>query len=190
MLERIKTLEAKLETNKCEYLRPELEYYGHLLAKNGVKPNSPEAEVVKKFKIPTTVKDRIWGKYRNACEESSIGDVTFNALDAGSSDCTIKASAVIDNEYEIIRVASGLLAFRHQGKVVKSRGFIPEKVIIDNYKLNFSKKILTSDLVEIKSSQSISLKLASVNFNEVNVNEPEFELPFMSESKEHFNLKK
>ena len=39
VLEIIKRLGLKLEPTKCEYLRPELEYLGHLLTADGVKPN-------------------------------------------------------------------------------------------------------------------------------------------------------
>ena len=36
VLERIKQLGLRLEPKKCEYLKPELEYLGHIITKNGV----------------------------------------------------------------------------------------------------------------------------------------------------------
>ena len=53
-------------------------------------------------------------------------------IDTGSSDCTIKASAVIENGFEIFRVSSDLLGFSYSENVIKSRGIIREKVTIDH----------------------------------------------------------
>ena len=38
-----------------EYLRPELEYLGHVISKDGVKPNSAKLEAVKNFEQPRNV---------------------------------------------------------------------------------------------------------------------------------------
>ena len=46
VLERIKILGLRLESSKCEYLKPELEYLGHVNTKNGIKPN-PEKLISK-----------------------------------------------------------------------------------------------------------------------------------------------
>ena len=55
VLERIKKLGLILEPIKCEYLRPELEYLGHLITADGVKPN-PAVKAVKEFKKLFNVK--------------------------------------------------------------------------------------------------------------------------------------
>jgi hypothetical protein len=40
--------------DKCEFLKPELEYLGHVVTAEGIKPNSKKIEAVKSFKIPKT----------------------------------------------------------------------------------------------------------------------------------------
>ena len=45
----------KLQPDKCEYLRPELEYLGHIITAEGVKPNPAKTEAVKNFKQPKNV---------------------------------------------------------------------------------------------------------------------------------------
>ena len=43
----------KLQPKKCEYLRPELEYLGHVITAKGVKPNSRKIGAVLNFKKPS-----------------------------------------------------------------------------------------------------------------------------------------
>ena len=46
VLERNQRLGLKLEPTKCEYLRPQLKYLGHLITSDGVKPNPVKIEAV------------------------------------------------------------------------------------------------------------------------------------------------
>ena len=49
----------KLQPDKYECLKPELEYFGHLMTKNGVKPNPNKIRAIGGFRIlgnPTEVK--------------------------------------------------------------------------------------------------------------------------------------
>ena len=57
LLKRIQELGLRLEPNKCEYLKPELEYLGHLITKDGIKPNPVKNEAIKNFRELKTVKD-------------------------------------------------------------------------------------------------------------------------------------
>lgn len=57
VLQRVKELGLRLEPTKCEYLKPELEYLGHLITADGVKPNPAKIEAIKNFKNLKTVKD-------------------------------------------------------------------------------------------------------------------------------------
>ena len=57
LFERLRATGLKLQPNKCEFLRPELEYLGHLITENGVKPNPNKLEAVKNFKKPINAKD-------------------------------------------------------------------------------------------------------------------------------------
>ena len=56
-MERIKILGLCLEPSKCEYLKPELEYLGNVISKDGVKPNPEKSSAVQNFKQLKTVKD-------------------------------------------------------------------------------------------------------------------------------------
>ena len=56
-VQRIKDLGLKLDPTKCEYLKPELEYLGHLITSDGIKPNPIKIEAVKNFKELKPVKD-------------------------------------------------------------------------------------------------------------------------------------
>ena len=55
LLDRLRETGLKLQPDKCEYLRPELEYLGHLITAEGVKPNLAKTEAVKNFKQPKNV---------------------------------------------------------------------------------------------------------------------------------------
>ena len=57
VLKRKKTLGLRLEPRKCECLKPELEYLGHVITKDGVKPNPEKLSAVQNFKQLKTVKD-------------------------------------------------------------------------------------------------------------------------------------
>lgn len=50
----------------------------------------------------------------------------------GSSDCTIRASVVIEADLKIIRVKSELLGFGNNKNIVKSHGIVRECLLIDN----------------------------------------------------------
>ena len=50
VLDRIRKLGLKLEPTKCEYLKPQLEYLGHLITKDGVKPNPSKIGTIQNFK--------------------------------------------------------------------------------------------------------------------------------------------
>ena len=44
-----------LQPVKCEYLKSELEYLGHLITKDGIKSNPSKLEAIKTFKVPKNV---------------------------------------------------------------------------------------------------------------------------------------
>ena len=57
LFERFRSTGLKLHTNKCEFLRPELEYLEHVITENGVKPNANKLSAVQNFKRPDKQKD-------------------------------------------------------------------------------------------------------------------------------------
>ncbi|XP_043474040.1 uncharacterized protein LOC122506110 [Leptopilina heterotoma] len=52
LFERLRHTGLKLQPDKCEFLRPELEYLGHLVTKDGIKPNPNKTKAVSEFKVP------------------------------------------------------------------------------------------------------------------------------------------
>ena len=56
VLQRIKELGLRLEPTKCEYLKPELEYSGHIITKEGVKPNPEKLSTIQNLKKLETVR--------------------------------------------------------------------------------------------------------------------------------------
>ena len=55
VLERLRQTGLKLQPDKCKYLRPELEYLGHIITEDGVKPNPKKLEAVMNFKRHSNV---------------------------------------------------------------------------------------------------------------------------------------
>ena len=55
LFDRLQKTGLKLQPDKCEYLRPELEYLGHLITKDGVKPNPAKIQAVRDFKTSQNV---------------------------------------------------------------------------------------------------------------------------------------
>ena len=55
LFERLRLVGLKLKPDKCEYLRPELEYLGHLITAEGVKPNPVKTQSVREFEEPRNV---------------------------------------------------------------------------------------------------------------------------------------
>lgn len=53
ILQKLRELGLKIQPDKCEFLKPELEYLGHIVTAEGVKPNPRKIEAVKNFKQPT-----------------------------------------------------------------------------------------------------------------------------------------
>ncbi|XP_051173560.1 uncharacterized protein LOC127289595 [Leptopilina boulardi] len=53
---RLRQVGLKLQPDKCEYLRPELEYLGHVITKEGIKPNPDRIDKVKNYPRPKTQK--------------------------------------------------------------------------------------------------------------------------------------
>lgn len=52
VLQRLRELGLKIQPDKCEFLKPELEYLGHIVTADGIKPNPKKIEAVQNFKTP------------------------------------------------------------------------------------------------------------------------------------------
>lgn len=56
VFDRIKESNLKIQLDKSEFLRKEVEYLGHLVTTDGVKPNPAKIEAIKSYPIPKTTK--------------------------------------------------------------------------------------------------------------------------------------
>ena len=57
VLERLKEVNLKLKPTKCRFARKEVEYLGHVLTPDGLKPNPTLVSAVREFPVPTCLKE-------------------------------------------------------------------------------------------------------------------------------------
>lgn len=57
IFERLDKNNLKLQLDKCEFMRKEVAYLGHVITENGVKPNPDKIQVIKNFPTPKNQKD-------------------------------------------------------------------------------------------------------------------------------------
>ena len=57
VFEQFRTYNIKIEPDKCEFLRPELSYLGHVISSEGIKPDPKKIEAVVRFPVPDREKD-------------------------------------------------------------------------------------------------------------------------------------
>ena len=54
---RLRKANLKIQPDKCEFLRKEVAYLGHIITKDGVKPNPSKVDVIINYPIPKNPKD-------------------------------------------------------------------------------------------------------------------------------------
>lgn len=52
ILNRLKEANLKIQLDKCEFFRKEVQYLGHTVSEEGVKPNTDKIEIIKKMAHP------------------------------------------------------------------------------------------------------------------------------------------
>lgn len=57
VFDRLRKFRLKLQPDKCEFLRKEVSYLGHIITDKGVKPNPEKTKAVKEFPTPKCPKD-------------------------------------------------------------------------------------------------------------------------------------
>ena len=70
VFKRLKSANLCLNKKKCHFVKPEIEYLGHILSPNGIKPNPEKVRAIQNMDPPTTVKGirsflGLAGYYRN-----------------------------------------------------------------------------------------------------------------------------
>lgn len=86
VFERLRKYNFKLEIDKCEFLKKEIPYLGHILSQNGVRPDEGKIKAVKNFPVPRTVKQirqflGLSGFYRRFVKNyAKIGRPLFDLL--------------------------------------------------------------------------------------------------------------
>jgi len=56
-LDRLQEHNLKLQPNKCEFLRKEVIYLGHIITKDGIWLDPSKLYAVEKFPVPRKIKD-------------------------------------------------------------------------------------------------------------------------------------
>ena len=57
LFQRLRKADLKLKDSKCNYFKTHVQYLGHLISGNGIKPLPEKLESVKKMPAPTTPKE-------------------------------------------------------------------------------------------------------------------------------------
>jgi len=57
IFERLRQFELKIEPDKCEFLKTELNYLGHVMTSEGVKPDPQKVEAFCEFPTPKNITD-------------------------------------------------------------------------------------------------------------------------------------
>ena len=56
LFDRLRSANLKLQPDKCDFLRTEIAYLGHVIGREGVKRNPSKINAIRKFPRPTTVR--------------------------------------------------------------------------------------------------------------------------------------
>ncbi|KMQ82954.1 enzymatic polyprotein endonuclease reverse [Lasius niger] len=76
VLQGLRENNLELQPDKCEFLRKEVMYLGHIISENGISPNPSKLTAIKEFPTPKKVKDiqsfiGLAGYYRKFIEDFS-----------------------------------------------------------------------------------------------------------------------
>lgn len=85
LFNRLRKVGPKLQPDKCEYLRPELDFLGHLITSEGVKPNLLKIEAITNFRTPRNITETqsflgLTGYYRKFIKNYSTIAKPFTEL--------------------------------------------------------------------------------------------------------------
>ena len=55
--ERLREHNLKLKASKCDFLKKEVTYLGHVVSEEGIKTDPSKTEAIRNWKVPTTIKE-------------------------------------------------------------------------------------------------------------------------------------
>ena len=99
VFDRLNEANFKVKLEKCEFLRKEIKYLGHVITNEGVKPNPDKVDAIKRYPLPKTRKEiksflGLLGYYRKFIR--NFADVTKPLTKRLKKGVTI----TVDQEYE------------------------------------------------------------------------------------------
>ncbi|KAI5735703.1 hypothetical protein M8J77_021620 [Diaphorina citri] len=113
VLTRLRDSNLKIQLDKSEFLRKEVEYLGHVVTEEGVKPNPTKINAIKSYPIPRTVKQikgflGLLGYYRRFIKDFARltkpltkclkKDAKIDITDVEYKDCFEKCKIILANE--------------------------------------------------------------------------------------------
>lgn len=106
VLRRLQAAGLKLKPSKCQFLKQEVKYLGHILSKNGVRPDPEKTRCVNEFPRPTTVKEvrqflGLIGYYRRHIPEFAEKAKPLTALT--SKKVTFSWSTEAEAAFEVLK---------------------------------------------------------------------------------------
>lgn len=122
VFDRLRKFNLKLQPDKCEFLRREVAYLGHIITDKGVSPNPEKVKAVTEFPKPTNVKQiksflGLVGYYRRFIENFSKLTKPLTAL--LKKDVPFEWSSEQDTAFQILKknlprlLCFNTLIFRH-----------------------------------------------------------------------------
>ncbi|XP_050598908.1 uncharacterized protein LOC126926582 [Bombus affinis] len=163
VLQRLRELGFKIQPDKCEFLKEELEYLGHILKAKGVKANPKKIEVVKNIrhpKNPTEVKSFLgladlqseWNRYFS--QLALINNIRFPRKKIGPADIKVELHGLSDDSEE----AYGACVYL---RTVCSDGTIQTRLLNAKSKVA-SLKTLTIPRLELSGALRLASLISSV----------------------------
>lgn len=94
VFQKLRDSKLKIQLDKSEFLRQNVEFLGHVITPNGIKPNPNKIKAIEKFPIPTTAKEiksflGLLGFYRKFIKDfAKITKPFTKCLKKGEKNCT------------------------------------------------------------------------------------------------------
>ena len=106
LMQRLRKSNLQLQPDKCQFLRHEVMYLGHIIGKDGVKPDPNKIQAVKDFPTPTTPKNikqflGLVGYYRRFIKDFS--KIAKPLTDLLKKDRTFEWNTLQENSFNVLK---------------------------------------------------------------------------------------